>query len=409
VHPKWVPYDTPKKESLQMTEEAESGPSPYRVNIDDKEIVLLGTAHVSRESAEAAKALIEAEQPDSVCVELCPSRYQSIRQQKQWQETDIVKVIKEKKSFLLFANFLLASFQKRIGDKLGIKPGEEMIFAVNAGEAAGSEICLADRDIRTTLSRTWRSTGAWSKLKLLFQLLFSMGGVDEIDQADIEKMKQTDMLESILSELEKSHPSLRKILIDERDQYLAHKIRHAPGPKIVAVVGAGHIPGIQKYLTDDIDIAPLETVPPKGRGAGILKWLIPAVILLLLVFGFFLGGAETGKDMISWWVAANAVFAGLGAIIAFAHPITILATIVAAPLTSLNPMIAAGWVAGLVEAFLRKPKVRDFENLSEDILSVRGFWKNKVTRLLLIVILANLGSSIGTFVALPLMLKVLGA
>ncbi|MBS3759313.1 MAG: TraB/GumN family protein [Desulfobacterales bacterium] len=392
-----------------MTEEAESGPSPYRVNIDDKEIVLLGTAHVSRESAEAAKALIEAEQPDSVCVELCPSRYQSIRQQKQWQETDIVKVIKEKKSFLLFANFLLASFQKRIGDKLGIKPGEEMIFAVNAGEAAGSEICLADRDIRTTLSRTWRSTGAWSKLKLLFQLLFSMGGVDEIDQADIEKMKQTDMLESILSELEKSHPSLRKILIDERDQYLAHKIRHAPGPKIVAVVGAGHIPGIQKYLTDDIDIAPLETVPPKGRGAGILKWLIPAVILLLLVFGFFLGGAETGKDMISWWVAANAVFAGLGAIIAFAHPITILATIVAAPLTSLNPMIAAGWVAGLVEAFLRKPKVRDFENLSEDILSVRGFWKNKVTRLLLIVILANLGSSIGTFVALPLMLKVLGA
>src|SRR6056297_2653497 len=384
-------------------------PSPVRLGIDNKEIVLLGTAHVSKASAEAAEALIEAEKPDSVCVELCPSRYQSVRQEKQWRETDIVKVIKEKKSFLLLANLMLASFQRRIGDKLGIKPGEEMVRAINAGEAAGAEIILADRDITVTLSRTWRSTGAWSKLKLFFQLLLSMGGVDEIDEADIEKMKQKDMLESILSELEKTHPSLRKILIDERDQYLAHKIRHAPGKKTVAVMGAGHVPGIQKYLTDDIDIAPLETVPPKGRGAGILKWLIPAVILLLLVFGFFLGGAETGKDMISWWVAANAVFAGLGAIIAFAHPITILATIVAAPLTSLNPMIAAGWVAGLVEAFLRKPKVRDFENLSEDILSVRGFWKNKVTRLLLIVILANLGSSIGTFVALPLMLKVLGA
>ncbi|MFP4227000.1 MAG: TraB/GumN family protein [Desulfobacterales bacterium] len=380
----------------------------YRLTVDDKEIVLLGTAHVSRESAEAAEALIEAEQPDSVCVELCPSRYQSITQQKQWQEMDIVKVIKEKKAFLLFANFLLASFQKRIGDKLGIKPGEEMIRAINAGEAAGSEICLADRDIRVTLSRTWRSTGAWSKLKLLFQLLLSMGGVDEIDEADIEKMKQKDMLESILSELEKSHPSLRKILIDERDQYLAHKIRHAPGEKTVAVMGAGHVPGIQKYISEDIDIAPLETVPPKGRGAGIFKWLIPAAILVLIVTGFFFGGAEKGKDMISWWVAVNGIFAGLGAIIALAHPLTILATIVAAPLTSLNPMIAAGWVAGLVEAFVRKPKVRDFENLSHDILSVRGFWKNNVTRILLIVVLANLGSGIGTFLALPLMLKVLG-
>ena len=390
-----------------MTETSGS-PAPYRISIDDKEIVLLGTAHVSRESAEAAESLIQAEQPDSVCVELCPSRYQAMRQQKQWQETDIVKVIKDKKAFLLFANFLLASFQKRIGQKLGVKPGEEMIRAINAGEAADSEICLADRDIRVTLSRTWRSTGAWSKLKLFFQLILSMGGVDEIDEADIEKMKQTDMLESILSEVEKTHPSLRKILIDERDQYLAHKIRHAPGPKTVAVVGAGHVPGIRKYLTQEIDITPLESVPPKGRSAGILKWLIPAVILVIIVLGFFYGGAEKGKDMISWWVAANGIFAGLGAIIALAHPLTILASIVAAPLTSLNPMIAAGWVAGLVEAFLRKPKVKDFENLNDDILSVRGFWKNKVTRILLIVVLTNLGSGIGTFLALPLMLKVLG-
>ena len=390
-----------------MTETSVS-PAPYRISIDDKEIVLLGTAHVSRESAEAAESLIQAEQPDSVCVELCPSRYQAMRQQKQWQETDIVKVIKDKKAFLLFANFLLASFQKRIGQKLGVKPGEEMIRAINAGEAADSEICLADRDIRVTLSRTWRSTGAWSKLKLFFQLILSMGGVDEIDEADIEKMKQTDMLESILSEVEKAHPSLRKILIDERDRYLAHKIRHAPGPKTVAVVGAGHVPGIRKYLTQEIDITPLESVPPKGRSAGILKWLIPAVILVIIVLGFFYGGAEKGKDMISWWVAANGIFAGLGAIIALAHPLTILASIVAAPLTSLNPMIAAGWVAGLVEAFLRKPKVKDFENLSDDIMSVRGFWKNKVTRILLIVVLTNLGSGIGTFLALPFMLKVLG-
>lgn len=385
-----------------------AGGCPIRIYQDDKEILLLGTAHVSRSSAEAAEALIAGEAPDSVCVELCPSRYQSIRQEKQWRDMDIVKVIKEKKAFLLFANLLLASFQRRIGDKFGIKPGEEMIRAIDAGEAAGAEITLADRDITVTLSRTWRSTGFWSKIKLLFQLVLSMGGVDDIEEADIEQMKQTDMLESVLLEVEKSHPSLRKILIDERDQYLAQKIARARGPKIVAIVGAGHIPGIQKYLAQDIDLAALETVPPKARRAGVLKWLIPSVILLLMIAGFFYGGTEKGAGMISWWVGANALFAGLGTLAALAHPVTIGATIVAAPLTSLNPMIAAGWVAGLIEAFLRKPKVRDFESLSDDILSVRGFWKNKVTRILLIVILANVGSSVGTFVALPLMLKVLG-
>ncbi len=397
-----------KRGNNRMTAES-AGVSPHRIRVDDKEIVLLGTAHVSLESAEAAEALIEAEQPDSVCVELCQSRYQSITQQQQWQEMDIVKVIKEKKAFLLFANLLLSSFQRRIGNKFGIKPGEEMIRSIRAGEAAGAEICLADRDITVTLSRTWRSTGFWSKLKLLFQLLLSMGGVDEIEEADIERMKQTDMLESILSDLGKSHPSLRRILIDERDRYLAHKIRNAPGSKVVAIVGAGHVPGIRQYIEEVIDIAPLETVPPKGRGAGLVKWLIPALFLLLFVVGFFYGGVEKGAGMISWWVAANAVFAGLGALVAFAHPATIAASVVAAPLTSLNPMMAAGWVAGLVEAFLRKPKVRDFENLSDDILSVRGFWRNKVTRLLLVVILTNIGSSVGTFLALPLMLKVLGS
>jgi pheromone shutdown-related protein TraB len=389
--------------------ETEGEGAPYRIPVDEKEVVLLGTAHVSRSSAEAAEALIAAESPDSVCVELCQSRYQTLRQEKQWQEMDIVKVIREKKSFLLFANLLLASFQRRIGEKLGIKPGEEMLRAIEAAEAQNAHVCLADRDITITLTRTWRSTGLWSKLKLLFQLLLSMGGVDDIDEVEIEKMKRTDMLEAVLSELEKSHPSLREILIDERDRYLAHKIRHAPGMKTVAVVGAGHVPGIRKYLTETVDIAPLETVPPKGNTGRILKWLIPSLILCLIAVGFFYGGASKGAGMISWWVAANAVFAGIGALVALAHPVTIGTSVIAAPITSLNPLIAAGWVAGLVEAFLRKPKVKDFENLSEDILSVRGFWKNKVTRLLLVVILTNLGSSVGTFVALPLMLKVLGS
>jgi len=379
-----------------------------RLEVDGRQIVLLGTAHVSKESAEMAESLIAEEKPDTVCVELCASRYQSIRNSEQWRQMDIVKVVKEKKAFLLLANMLLTAFQKRIGEKLGVRPGEEMIRALDAAENAGADICLADRDITVTLSRTWRSTGWWNKIKLFFQLLLSMGGIDDIDEQAVEDMKKEDILESLLSELGKSHPSIRKILIDERDQYLAHKIRNASGEKIVAVVGAGHVPGIRRYIYGEIDPAGLETVPPGGKSLKILKWGLPAMIVLIFIAGFFFGGAEAGKSMLLWWVLANGIFGAIGAIAAFGHPVTIVSALAASPLTSVNPMLAAGWVAGLVEAYFRKPKVADLEDLSTDILSVRGFWRNHVTRILLVVVFVNLGSTVGTFVALPLMVRVLG-
>ncbi len=381
----------------------------HHLVFEDKEIILLGTAHVSKESVRLTADVIEMEKPVTVCVVLCESRYQSIRQKDKWQETDIVKVIKEKKTFLLLSNLLLVSFQKRIADKLDVKPGEEMIKAMEIGEALGAEIHLADRNIRITLLKTWRAMGLWSKVKLLFQLVLSIGEIDEIKEEDIEKMKQEDVLHTLLSDVGKSLPILKDILIDERDQYLAQKIRTAPGNKIVAVVGAGHVPGIKKCWNTDIDIEALEQIPPKGKTSGILKWIIPLAILVLIVLGFYHGGTNAGTDMIWWWVMANGILAGLGAAIAMAHPLTILSSVLAAPLTSLNPMIAAGWVSGLVEAFSRKPKVKDFERLPEDILSIRGFWRNKVTRILLVVVFTNLGSSLGTFVAIPLMVKVLGS
>ncbi|MBW1867061.1 MAG: TraB/GumN family protein [Deltaproteobacteria bacterium] len=378
----------------------------HHLKFDGREVMILGTAHVSKESADLVKTVIEEEKPDTVCVELCESRFQSIRQKSRWQDMDIIKVIKEKKAFLLLSNLLLASFQKRIAEKFNIKPGAEMIQAIESGEAVDARIHLADRDIRVTLSRTWRVMGLWAKLKILFQMLLSMGEVDDITEEDIEKMKQEDMLESLLAEVGKSLPVIREILIDERDRYLAEKIRTAPGRKIVAVVGAGHVPGIKKYWNTDIDIRALENIPPKNKFSGVIKWLLPIAIMALLIAGFFYGGANAGTDMVVWWIAANGIMAGLGAIIALAHPLTILASILAAPLTSLNPMIAAGWVSGLVEAFSRKPKVRDFERLPEDIVSIKGFWRNKVTRILLVVVFTNLGSSIGTFIAIPLMAKV---
>jgi len=377
----------------------------HRLTIEDREITLLGTAHVSRESADLVAAVIQEEQPDTVCVELCESRYQAMTQENRWKDTDLMKVIREKKAFLLLSNLMLASFQKKIGKKLGIKPGEEMLRAIKAAESAGAQIHLADRDIRTTLSRAWRLMGLWTKIKLLVQLITSFGEVESIEKEDIEKMKEKDVLEALLAELGDLLPELRRVLIDERDQYLAAKIRTAPGKRIVAVVGAGHVPGIQKHWTEPIDIAALEVLPPRGKLVGFLKWGIPTFVIGLIIAGFFMAGADAGSHMIKWWVLANGVFAGIGAAVALAHPLTVLTAIVASPITSLNPMIAAGWVAGLVEIFLRKPKVKDFERLPEDIGSVRGFWKNKITRILLIVVLTNMGSSLGAFVALPLMAK----
>jgi pheromone shutdown-related protein TraB len=302
---------------------------------------------------------------------------------------------------------MLASLQRKIAEKFDIKPGAEMIAAIDHADAIGAHIHLADRDIRTTLARTWRIMGFWGKIKLVFQLLLSLGDVEDISEEDVEKMKQEDILETLLADVGKSLPVVRDVLIDERDQYLAHRIRTAPGNRIVAVVGAGHVPGIKKYWNSEIDLETLNTLPPPGNIAKVLKWLIPAAILTLLAYGFFRGGANVGAEMVAWWIMANGILAGLGAALALAHPLTIVASVVAAPLTSLNPMIAAGWVSGLVEAFSRKPQVRDFETLQQDIMTIRGFWRNKVTRILLVVAFTNLGSAVGTFVAIPLMMKML--
>ncbi len=379
----------------------------HRLAWEGKEIVLVGTAHVSKESAERVRTVIDEERPDTVAVELCPSRHQAIRQKENWLDTDIVKVIRQKKATLLFMNLLLASFQRRIAKKLNIQPGQEMIAAMDAADELGASVHLADRDIRITLTRTWRALTLWGKVKLIFQLLFSFGEVDDISEEDIERLKQEDILASVLTEVGRSMPQLKTILIDERDRYLAEKIRTAPGGKVVAVVGAGHLAGIRRHWGQKTDLAALETIPPRPWLAGSFKWLIPGLILALIGYGFFQGGMNAGTNMLGWWVLANGVLAGVGAVAALAHPLTVASSVLAAPLTSLNPMIAAGWVSGLVEAFSRKPKVRDFESLSEDIASFKGFWKNKVTRILLVVVFTNVGSMFGTAVAIPFMLKAL--
>jgi pheromone shutdown-related protein TraB len=379
----------------------------HRLNADGKEIILVGTAHVSMESVRLVEEVIRAETPDAVCVELCAARHQALRQKDRWQEMDIVKVIREKKAFLLLSNLLLASFQKRIAKKMDVTPGAEMQKAIELAETTGAQLCLADRDIRTTLSRAWHALGVWSKAKLVFQLLVSMGQAEDITAEEIERLKQRDVLEALLSEVGRSMPMLKTILIDERDRFLAAKIRQAPGKKIVAVVGAGHVPGIMQHWSESIDLAALEQLPPPGKMSALLKWVLPGSIVALFIAGFFYGGKGAGTEMVVLWSACTGVLAGLGAALALAHPATVLSSVIVAPFTTLHPMIAAGWVSGMVEALSRKPKVKDLESLPDDILSFKGFWRNKVTRILLVVAFTNLGASVGTLVAFPVIVNML--
>ena len=371
-----------------------------RINVDGKEVYIIGTAHVSKQSVEDVRKTIEFLKPDSVCVELCQSRYKAIVQRDTWKQMNIFKVIKEKKAVFLLAQLIMNSFYRKIGEQFGVQPGAEMMEGIKQAEACGSELVLADRDVEITLKRVWGYLNLWNKLKMMSQLLASLFMAEKIDKDLIEEMKQKDQLENVLESVAKAFPEVKKRLIDERDIYLAHEIRNAPGKTVVAVVGAGHVKGILEHIRDDcLNIEPLIQLPPRSFLPRILKWAIPLFIVFLIVAGFFKGGVDNAVGSIYIWVLVNGVLAAVGSAIALAHPLTILASFIGAPITSLNPMIAAGWVAGLVQAWVRKPTVADFEDIPNAIMSVRGFWKNPVCKILLVVVLANLGSSIGTFVS----------
>ncbi|WP_258001586.1 TraB/GumN family protein [Mesotoga sp. Brook.08.YT.4.2.5.1] len=365
--------------------------------LDDKELIVIGTAHVSKNSAEEVKTIIEEEKPDSVAIELCNSRYQSMQDQDRWKKTDIAKVVKEKKSFLLLANLILSSYQKRMAKQIGIQAGQEMLQAIESAKEIGAQLVLADRDIQVTFARIWGNLGFWGKTKLFFTLVLSIFSDEKITEEDLEKMKSGDMLTSALSELSKSFPQLKETLIDERDKFLAQKIKTAPGKKVVAVVGAGHVPGLKEAIKEDQDLVALSKIPPKKKTGKIIGWTISIVIIALMVSTIIVN-RDAGLDQILAWILWNGSLSALGTIAALGHPLSILTAFFIAPVSSLNPILAAGWFAGLVEALVRKPKVFDFENLNEDVSSFKGFWKNRVTKILLVVVFANVGSSVGTFI-----------
>ncbi len=369
------------------------------LTLGDKEIYLVGTAHVSAESVQDVITAVETVRPDSICIELCAARHKALVQKDNWKKMDIFKVIKEKRALFLLAQLILNSFYTRLGKQLKVQPGAEMIEGMKQADKTGAKLVLADRDIEITLKRVWGYLNLWNKLVMISQMMASFFVGGSIDSEVIEEMKSKDQLENIMETFTDAFPEVKKRLIDERDIYLSQKIRSAPGKKIVAVVGAGHVKGIKEHIKKEIPLEPVMVIPPKSVIPQILKWAIPLSILVLLLVGFLKGGAEHSAQSIYIWVLVNGILSAAGTALAFGHPVTVLSAFVGAPITSLNPMIAAGWVAGLVQAWIKKPTVHDLEDLPNAIVSIKGFWMNPVSRILLVVVLANLGSTLGTIIS----------
>ena len=370
-----------------------------RLVFEGKEILLIATAHVSKESVELVKQVIEEERPDSVCIELDEGRYQNIKNPKAWENTDIIKVIKSKRVGFLLANLALGSYQKRIAQKLDTPVGGEMLQGIKSAEETGAELVLADRSIQTTFLRIWRKLSLIEKAKLITSFIIpGDDDDDELTDSDLQELLQKDMLESALSDMRKEFPKIGDILVSERDQFLAAKIKAAPGKKVVAVLGGAHVPGVTEEIHKKQDIESINVVPPKKKIGKVIGWAIPAVILFLILYAFAMN-FETGMQQLSSWVLWNGALAALFTALFLGHPLSILTAFVAAPITSLNPMLACGWFAGLVQATVKKPTVQDVMNVHTDIFSLKGLYRNRFLKALMIVVFANIGSSIGTFVA----------
>ncbi len=375
-------------------------PNVDLVELDGRKFYLVGTAHVSPASVELAESVIKEIRPDAVAVELCESRFQALRDPNRWKNTDIVQVIKSGRTLLLLAQLILAAFQKKLGKSLNIKPGEEMLRAVAVAEESQIPIILADRDVKTTLRRTWNALSGSQKAQLVVQFPMKTFSGETVDPSEIENLKKQDALESAMAELGASFPGIRTALIDERDKYLAGKIHDSVGQTVVAIIGAGHVPGIKQYLGQKIDLLALDQVPPKRKTGRIIAWTLSAIVLFFVLYGFASMGEHTGLAMAKSWILITGLSAALGALLALSHPLTVLTAFVCGPIITLFPIMRPGWFAGMVEAMLRKPKVSDLESILDDMTSIKGLWRNRLSRILLVVIFTNILGAIGSIIAI---------
>ncbi|RMH04574.1 MAG: TraB/GumN family protein [Nitrospirae bacterium] len=377
-----------------------ASPDVHVVHVADKTILLIGTIHVSRESADLVRRVIQEEQPDCVCVELDVRRLEALSQQRQWEALDLKEVIRKKQLSTLLVNLMLASYQKRLGDQLGVLPGTEMMEAIRVAQERQIPIALCDRDVRITLRRAWRSTPWLKKGLLVSSLLVSIFDSTPITEETLQDLRKRDVLSEMMRELGNEVPTIKTVLIDERDQYLATKILESKGSKIIAVVGAGHVEGILAHLRQppSTDLAQLEVVPSISPVWTWVGWSIPLIIVGSIVLIGYQKGVMAAQENATFWILANGIPSALGALAALAHPLTILTAFLAAPFTSLTPVIGVGYVTAFVQAYVYPPVVREFQTVAEDIAVPRRWWQSRLLRIFLAFLLPTVGSIIGTWV-----------
>jgi len=392
----------------EITNQSNSYPEDVQiVRKDGREFIIVGTAHISRHSADLVRDVIEKEKPDVVCVELDEKRMKALSEKNRWENLDLKSIIRQKQLSTLIVNLVLSSYQKKLGEKLGVTPGTELLEAVKVAKENNIPVELCDREVRITLRRAWHSMNLWQKIKFLFGGLAGIFEKQELTEEKLTELRNKDVLSEMMDELGKAMPVLKKVIIDERDQYITQKMKDAKGVKIVSVVGVGHVTGIVKALESNknINLNEIEIIPPPTLLTKFIGWGIPAVIIGSILFiGYSKGISEAGDNAI-FWILANGIPSAIGALIALAHPLTILTAFFAAPVTSLTPLIGAGYVAAFVQAYFQPPLVKDFQNVAESARKFSMWWKNKLLKVLLVFILASLGSVLGTYVGLVEIVK----
>lgn len=358
---------------------------------DGRKVTVLGTAHVSEESKREVRETVEQDKPDLVGVELDQDRYESLKEDSGWKDLDISQAIREGKGFMLFLNLILSIFQRRLGIKEGMKPGMELLEAVNAAEENEIKYSLIDRNINETLSRAFSELTLWEKSKLFGSLFM----VEE--DLEVEELKEQRLLDSIIEELEQSFPSLKRVFLDERNQYMADKILDEQFENALIVVGAAHVDG----LIEELKKGEKYSVENRKKGfpwLKIFKYGIPIFILSMLGYSFYKIGFATGVQASISWILINGVLALLGAILARSHVLTWFISFVAAPLTSLDPALGAGMVASYAEGKFYPPKVEELESIAY-IENYKDLWSNQVGRILLTFVFVSIGSATATFIS----------
>ena len=364
---------------------------------------VIGTAHVSQRSVEEVRHVIAEIKPDLVCVELCKPRHDALTKDSAFRDLDIFKVIREGKGLYLLAHLALSSYQRRIGASLGVKPGAELLAAVKVANECGIPVELIDRDINITLKRTWANLGLWKRSMLLSSLMVGWETDDKgeaVTEKTVEDLKEPKALSEMLTELGKAVPEVKGPLVDERDQYLASKMTDAGKGKrkVVAVVGAAHVPGMTQQIGKPVDRAKLEQLPPPSLLWQIIKWGVPLLFVVALIWGWQKSDTTSFAEMMLAWILPTSIGAGALTLLAGASILSVLAALVVAPIAAIHPLLGTGMVVGVVEAWRRKPSVADCERLPDDVQSLRGFWRNPVTRILLIAVASGIGTAVGFWV-----------